>query len=290
MQLTPIYKFKKRELTDSPPDITANNSNWDVLETNLNSHGDSIAAQGKQIENCSKKIENDLVPATQTKLGLVKVGANLSITPDGVLNAGGPYNHPNDANTRHVSDGEKNAWNSKAPGDFGLGGACQPITDVHSISGNGWYMGSNVANAPDTGWWMFFAEVHNPQWIVITATPFTDAEPEKRKMIKNKNNGNWSGWRKYPVGGGIMSVQRGIFDYRGDGANSDEINTYVDINISYIDINKSFVNIYARHGFGSNTRAGVGRLINGTTLRLYNTYSGNGTSWDEYCWEVIEFK
>ena len=56
MILTPIYKFKKRELTDSPPDITANNSNWDVLETNLKSHADSIASQGKQIDVLNERV------------------------------------------------------------------------------------------------------------------------------------------------------------------------------------------------------------------------------------------
>lgn len=35
MLTTTNYKFKKPELTDSPPDITATNSNWDTLDTNL---------------------------------------------------------------------------------------------------------------------------------------------------------------------------------------------------------------------------------------------------------------
>ncbi len=35
MQTTPNFAFKKRELTDSPPDITLTNSNWDTLDAEL---------------------------------------------------------------------------------------------------------------------------------------------------------------------------------------------------------------------------------------------------------------
>jgi len=35
MLTTTNYKFKKPELTDSPPDITVTNSNWDTVDTNL---------------------------------------------------------------------------------------------------------------------------------------------------------------------------------------------------------------------------------------------------------------
>ena len=35
MLTTTNYKFKKPELTDSPPDITATNENWDTLDANL---------------------------------------------------------------------------------------------------------------------------------------------------------------------------------------------------------------------------------------------------------------
>lgn len=35
MQLTTNFKLKKIELTDSPPDITVINSNWDTIDTNL---------------------------------------------------------------------------------------------------------------------------------------------------------------------------------------------------------------------------------------------------------------
>lgn len=35
MLTTTNYSFKKPELTDSPPDITATNGNWDTLDTNL---------------------------------------------------------------------------------------------------------------------------------------------------------------------------------------------------------------------------------------------------------------
>lgn len=44
MLKTLIYKFKKRELSDSPPDITATEDNWDIVERELKSIRDELTA------------------------------------------------------------------------------------------------------------------------------------------------------------------------------------------------------------------------------------------------------
>jgi len=42
MKLTTNYNLVKPELTDSPPDITAMNPNWDAIDTELKSHDDKL--------------------------------------------------------------------------------------------------------------------------------------------------------------------------------------------------------------------------------------------------------
>ena len=54
---TLIYKFKKRELTDTPPDITATNSNWDITENEL----DKISKQRGYLSSRGVTDANDLV-------------------------------------------------------------------------------------------------------------------------------------------------------------------------------------------------------------------------------------
>ena len=49
MLTTPIYGFKKPELSDSPPDITVTNPNWDKTELELKKNADAIAENSSAI-------------------------------------------------------------------------------------------------------------------------------------------------------------------------------------------------------------------------------------------------
>ena len=51
MLFTSKFKFKKRELTDSPPDITATNDNWDTVENEFIRQETEIKAVKEQVEN-----------------------------------------------------------------------------------------------------------------------------------------------------------------------------------------------------------------------------------------------
>lgn len=56
MILTKKFGFKKRELTDGPPDITATEGNWDLNEKILETCLESIENQGKQINDLKKSV------------------------------------------------------------------------------------------------------------------------------------------------------------------------------------------------------------------------------------------
>lgn len=112
MLTTTNYKFKKPELTDSPPDITVMNGNWDIIDTNL------------------KKLNDDKAPkdvATTSKDGLMSTTDKNKL--DGIESRANNYTHPSkhpasiiteDATHRFLSDAERKliqAWETfKASG------------------------------------------------------------------------------------------------------------------------------------------------------------------------------
>ncbi len=105
MLTTTNYKFKKPELTDSPPDITVMNGNWDIIDTNL------------------KKLNDDKAPkdvATTSKEGLMSRTDKSKL--DGIAQGANAYTHPSkhpasiiteDATHRFLTDAERKliqAW------------------------------------------------------------------------------------------------------------------------------------------------------------------------------------
>lgn len=70
--LTTIYKFIKPQLTDSPPDITVMNPNWDIIDAELNSHKE-------QINTLNFEVDAHLSSA---KLKLISISRDLSLVGD----------------------------------------------------------------------------------------------------------------------------------------------------------------------------------------------------------------
>lgn len=64
MLFTNIFKFKKRELTDSPPDITATNDNWDTVETQLLNR----VTKSQIKNNLTETAAGNVLDATQGKI------------------------------------------------------------------------------------------------------------------------------------------------------------------------------------------------------------------------------
>lgn len=92
----------------------------------------------------------------------------------------------------------------------------------------------------------------------------------------------------------VKSVQRGISHGRGlQGTDYDFDRQYRDIKIASVNLSKATVNIMSGTSFGSLYRLTYGRLIDSTTLRIYQNYFSN--SLNEYngifnvTWEVKEY-
>ncbi|MEI9428739.1 pyocin knob domain-containing protein [Mesorhizobium sp. Cs1299R1N3] len=81
------------------------------------------------------------------------------------------------------------------PGTTRLGTVCQTITDWNAAIDNGWYMGSNVANAPDTGWWFGQTIQHNNIWHQQDIFAFTSMTAADSKHYRRyQTNSAWTGW------------------------------------------------------------------------------------------------
>jgi len=55
---TTNYNLKKIELTDSPPDITVLNNNWDTIDEELKSQADALAAHKADYANLVDRVNN----------------------------------------------------------------------------------------------------------------------------------------------------------------------------------------------------------------------------------------
>lgn len=120
-------------------------------------------------------------------------------------------------------------------------------------------------------------------------------------FMKGSYDGQWRGFRELMFtdmsSSPIRSVQRGsLHSTDGSITNLPKENgcSYKDITISSIDVNKSFI-IVSGSKNDENEKNPNGKIINSTTIRLYNTRSEGTTSvmkvyFENLTWQVIEYK
>lgn len=135
MQKTPNYNLNKPEQTDVV-NIEDLNVNFDTLDeevakkVNATDIPTSLPANGGNAATVNNKTVLENVPA----------GAKFTDTV---------YTHPNDANTRHVTDSEKANWNGKAnPNDVMNAVNAGSISQDPNTATNSYIM-TNHANTPN---------------------------------------------------------------------------------------------------------------------------------------------
>lgn len=133
--------------------------------------------------------------------------------------------------TKHITVAERNTWNSKETPEGaqakanaaetnaknyvnGLqwqrkkvsddAGNAIVVSDLNADLTTGWYMGSNMANAPTTEW--FWVEIirHNHLWTVQNAYCFNRQSYYQRMKI----NGNWTPWSQDLFQSGVDAKNR----------------------------------------------------------------------------------
>lgn len=96
---------------------------------------------------------------------------------------------------------------------FGASGeSCRMVMDILNIKNengnyvNGKFMGANLANAPNSNWYIIEQIVHNDAWVIVRALEFTDPNA---KWIENRRiQSTWQGWKEIGGGSKLFTVPR----------------------------------------------------------------------------------
>jgi len=109
MKETTNYKLKKIELSDSPPDITVINPNWDLIDDNLKETSDRAILNEEKVDELAKPnlLYNSDFQIWQD--GKEFIGANGSYTADGWKRYNGVDNNVKVYQTNGIVPGYKSA-------------------------------------------------------------------------------------------------------------------------------------------------------------------------------------
>ena len=132
------------------------------------------------------------------------------------------------------------------------------------------------------------------QTIQVADKPTLD---EVKALLENSGYGLEAIKNALGSSGAVKSVQRGVYKFSSKtindfGKESELHNVYYkDITISSINVNKSIL-ITSCNNRDGGSQYGIstgGRIIDSTTIRLYNDYYYNSENMINKSWQVIEF-
>jgi hypothetical protein len=135
---------------------------------------------------------------TETEMNTLLAGKQASgsyvVTTDSRLSdARTPTSHNHDAS--NIISGT--LANDRLPAR--LGATAQSISDWNVALENGWYQGSQAANAPEgvLDWWIGHVEVHNALWVTQTVHRFTADAPTNTHIWRRSSSDNGAGGRTW---------------------------------------------------------------------------------------------
>lgn len=176
MKETINYKFKKPDSNDFF-NIDHFNYNTDLVD--------------KELDNLKKEIDGKSTDATGTSYD----NTNSKLTATNLQGAIDELNIKTNETKTSISNLKTkvdNSQNHKLTSDDGTAINISN-NDINNYKKYGSYMGSNVINAPDTGWWFFEVKAHNDKYIVQDAIQFTN--PNTPRKTRACINGIWGEWR-----------------------------------------------------------------------------------------------
>lgn len=176
MKETTNYKFKKPDTNDFF-NVDHFNYNTDLVD--------------KELNNLKKEIESKATDAAGTSYD----NTNSKLTSTNVQGAIDELNTKANENKTSISSLKTkvdNGQNHKLTNDDGN------AIDISNGNANtltkcGVYVGSNITNCPDNGFWMIESKAQNSNFIIQEATKFTD--PKATKKTRSCISGVWCEWR-----------------------------------------------------------------------------------------------
>ncbi|MDB2100005.1 pyocin knob domain-containing protein [Clostridium paraputrificum] len=133
--------------------------------------------------------------ATTSANGLMAAADKVKL--NGIANNANNYVHPDNSNTRHVSDSEKNKWNSKADGNHNHF-KCGIIDnkDLNDYDGEGLVglTNNNCTNQPTGGYFYIFNIKYNNSSNNLKQIAY--GYNQGQMYTRYRTSGTWSGWTR----------------------------------------------------------------------------------------------
>ena len=133
--------------------------------------------------------------ATTSVNGLMAAADKVKL--NGIANNANNYVHPDNSNTRHVTDSEKNKWNSKADGNHNHF-KCGIIDnkDINDYDGEGLVglTNNNCTNQPTGGYFYIFNIKYNNSSNNLKQIAY--GYNQGQMYTRYRTSGTWSGWTR----------------------------------------------------------------------------------------------
>lgn len=133
--------------------------------------------------------------ATTSVNGLMAAADKVKL--NGIANNANNYVHPDNSNTRHVTDSEKNKWNSKADGNHNHF-KCGIIDnkDLNDYDGEGLVglTNNNCTNQPTGGYFYIFNIKYNNSSNNLKQIAY--GYNQGKMYTRYRTSGTWSGWTR----------------------------------------------------------------------------------------------
>ena len=133
--------------------------------------------------------------ATTSANGLMAAADKVKL--NGIANNANNYVHPDNSNTRHVTDSEKNKWNSKADGNHNHF-KCGIIDnkDLNDYDGEGLVglTNNNCTNQPTGGYFYIFNIKYNNSSNNLKQIAY--GYNQGKMYTRYRTSGTWSGWTR----------------------------------------------------------------------------------------------
>lgn len=149
----------------------------------------------KKIDEAYEKLKKEIESKATDAAGTSYDHTNSKLTSTNVQGAIDELNAKTNENKTSISSLKTkvdNGQNHKLTNDDGN------AIDISNGNANtltkcGVYVGNNITNCPDNGFWMIEPKSQNSNFVIQEATKFTD--PKTPKKIRSCINGVWSEWR-----------------------------------------------------------------------------------------------
>lgn len=197
-------------------EILSHNGNTTIHITSTDREKIAGIATGAEVNQnafSNIKVGNTTISSdSKTDTLEIAAGSNITIIPDAendkitLSSVDTKYTHPATSGNKHIPDGGSSGqilkWSADGTAAWGEHGRhipneCTITSNWDSVTTNGFYMGSNAANSPVTGWLYGIVVAHNANYVYqeVWQLDATSNSYEAPHYSRIKYSGTWGAWK-----------------------------------------------------------------------------------------------